>query len=75
MFHEPVGVEVIEHLGAMPYMPKLRELRNHMTDCERCAEAHASGADDCRAFCPEGHKLVHLIEKRMTATAAAAQWN
>jgi len=66
---------VIEHFAGMPYAPMHRKLRAHALDCERCAEALATGEGDCSAFCETGHMYVHLVAKRMAATAAASRWN
>lgn len=72
--HVILEAPVIEHFPAMPYAPKYRAFRAHMTDCQQCAEAHAAQLD-CDGYCPEGHGLIHAINLRMAATASASRWN
>ena len=72
--HIQLTAEVIEHVEGMPYSSKYREFQAHLKDCEHCAEAHAAELD-CHDYCPEGHRLIHLISMRMAQTASASQWN
>jgi len=77
MAHRPVTIEmkVIEHLPTLPYRWALDEFVSHTHECEPCAEAFAQDESACTDFCPEGHGLLHSVERSVARQHAASLRN
>lgn len=77
MAHRPVAVDlkVIEHVPSLPYRWALEAFVSHVHDCEPCAEVFAQDESACSEYCPTGHSLFHIVERKIAAQNSLSVWN
>lgn len=75
MAHRPVEMKVIQHLPSLPYRWALDEFVSHVHDCGPCAEAFEDDESVCSDYCPTGHSLLHIVERKIEAQKSLSVWN